>query len=609
MQANALAPLPLVIPLGVAAILAAMNRFMPRRLADSLSILTALAVGLISGELMSLSAKAPIVYWFGGWTPRAQVALGISFVIDPIGAGMATLVSLLVLCAFIFSWRYFDSIGTVYHVLMLAFLGAMCGFSLTGDLFNLFVWFELMSAAAFALCGYKIEEPAPLQGALNFAVTNTIGAFLALSGVGLLYGRTGALNMAQIGRALGGQIDGLVIIAFVLIMTGFFIKAAVFPFHFWLADAHAVAPTPVCILFSGVMVELGLYAVARVYWAVADGPFAPHRPPLTGLLLTVGTITAVLGGIMCFSQRHIKRLLAYSTISHMGLMVIGFALLRPEALAGAATYVIGHGLVKASLFLCTGILLHRFGSVDELELHGAAGNLRGTGAVFLLAGLGLAGLPPFGTFLGESAIDESAKTAGHGWIAWIFSISAVLTAGAVFRVLGRVFGGYGPAREDTAGAKKIKEGRETGGGFKRVPFAMFLPAAALAVLGLVVGVIPHLRPAIATAAAEMTDRAGYQARVLDHASVPVNVPEHHPLERASIVRALITTAAAFAFAGWFLSRRRPQKKFLLWRALRAAVQGLRQLHSGHVGDYVAFLAFGAAAFGIVLALLIVRLGL
>ncbi len=608
MHSSVLAPLPVAIPLGMAAILAAVNRHIPRRLADAAAIATALATGIVCGLLILFSTQAPIVYWFGGWTPRGQVALGISFAIDPIGAGMATLVSLLVLCAFVFSWRYFDSVGTLYHVLMLAFLGAMCGFSLTGDLFNLFVWFELMSAAAFALCGYKIEEPAPLQGALNFGVTNTIGAFLALGGVALLYGRTGALNMAQIGRTLGGQIDGLVIVAFALILTGFLIKGAVFPFHFWLADAHAVAPTPVCILFSGVMVELGLYAVARVYWAVVDGPFAPHQASLRGLLLVVGALTALLGGTMCFAQRHIKRLLAYSTISHMGLMVIGFALLRPDALAGVAVYVVGHGLVKASLFLCSGILLHRFGSVDELELHGVAGRLRSTGVVYLLAGLGLAGMPPFANFFGEAAMDDGSRAAGQSWVAAIFFISAVLTAGAVFRVGGRVFLGLGPGQEEeTAGAEKIREGRETRRG--PLPFSMFLPAAVLAALALAIGLVPGVRHAATYAATVMADHAGYQARVIDGASVRVQVPQEHPEYGAAILRGVLATAAAFALAGWTLSRYRPQKhKLTLWRVVRNGVEALRTLHSGHVGDYVAVIAFGAAAFGIVLGILIIRLG-
>ncbi len=606
MHPSVLAPLPVAVPLGVAAILAAVNRHIPRRLADLAAITTAFATGSICAWLIHLSAQAPIVYWFGGWTPRGQVALGISFTIDPIGAGLAAFASLLVLCAFVFSWRYFDSIGTIYHVLMLAFLAAMCGFALTGDLFNLFVWFELMSAAAFALCGYKIEEAAPLQGALNFAVTNTIGAFLALGGVALLYGRTGALNLAQIGRSLGGQIDGLVIVAFVLIMTGFLTKAAVIPFHFWLADAHAVAPTPVCVLFSGVMVELGLYAVARVYWTVMDAPFAAHRSSLSGLLLAAGVGTALLGGIMCFAQRHIKRLLAYSTISHMGLMLIGFALLQPRALAGTAIYVLGHGAVKAALFLCSGILLHRFGSVDELELHGAGRKLRVTGIVFVFSGLGLAGLPPFATFFGDAGVADAAKEAGHAWLLAVLSVSAVLTAGAVFRVAGRVFLGWGPSDADeNEGGKKISEGRETKGG--PVPISMLVPAAALALFGLGLGLVPGLRHAGNFAATVMADRTGYQARVLDNASVPVQVPEARPEYTWGIVRAVLTTAGALGLAGWMLSPYRPRNpKFVIWRTIDVVMDGLHGLHSGHVGDYVAFLALGAAAFGIVLGVLIMR---
>jgi len=261
---STLAPLPVVIPLSVAAILSALNKFVGRRLSEALAILTTIATGVMCGELLLQARVQPVIHWFGGWTPRAGVALGISFAIDPIAAGAAVFASLLVLAALIFSLHYFETVGTLFHVLMLGFLGAMCGFALTGDLFNLFVFFELMSASAFALCGYKVEEPESMQGALNFGITNTVGAFLVLSGIGLLYGRTGALNMAQIGRTLGGNLDGLVITAFVFIMSGFFIKAAVFPFHFWLADAHAVAPTPVCVLFSGIMVELGIYAVPRV---------------------------------------------------------------------------------------------------------------------------------------------------------------------------------------------------------------------------------------------------------------------------------------------------------------------------------------------------------
>jgi len=602
---SALAPLPVVIPLSAAAILSALNKFLSRRWADALAILATIATGLICGELLLQARTQPIIHWFGGWTPRAGVALGISFVIDPMGAGAAVFTSLLVLAALVFSLHYFQTVGTLFHVLMLGFLGAMCGFTLTGDLFNLFVFFELMSASAFALCGYKVEEPESLQGALNFAITNTVGAFLVLSGIGLLYGRTGALNMAQIGRTLGGNLDGLVITAFVFIMAGFFIKAAVIPFHFWLADAHAVAPTPVCVLFSGIMVELGIYAVLRVYWTIFDGPFAAHRWEIRGLLLALGSITAVVGAVMCFGQRHIKRLLAFSTISHVGLLTIGFGLLKASALAGVALYVVGHGMVKAALFLVAGLLLHRFSSVDELELHGRARELRVTSVVFFAAALGLASMPGFATFRGESAMIDAAGEIGQGWVRAIFFFSGLLTAAAVLRVWGRVFRGMGKGEgAETAGDKKIKEDRETSQPSHGIPAAMFLPAAVLVLLAIATGLTPGLKRAARTAATVMQDRAGYQARVLEHAWVPVTPAEeeHTPMGKG-VVWSLATTAAALGLAFLSLSRYWPAKHALV-RPVALTVRGLRSIHSGHIGDYVAFLTFGVAAFGVVLAALV-----
>jgi multicomponent Na+:H+ antiporter subunit D len=602
---STLAPLPVVVPLSVAAILSALNKFLSRRAADALAILTTIATGIICGELLFEASVQPVIHWFGGWTPRAGVALGISFVIDPLGAGAATFTSLLVLAALVFSLHYFDTVGALFHVLMLGFLGAMCGFALTGDVFNLFVFFELMSATAFALCGYKVEEPESMQGALNFAITNTIGAFLVLNGIGLLYGRTGALNMAQIGRTLGGNLDGLVITAFVFIMAGFFIKAAVLPFHFWLADAHAVAPTPVCVLFSGIMVELGIYAVLRVYWTMFDGPFAAHRWEVRALLLAVGSITAVVGAIMCFGQRHIKRLLAFSTVSHVGLLTIGFGAIKEGALAGVALYVVGHGLVKAALFLVAGLLLHRFSSVDELELHGRARSMPATGMVFFAAALGLASMPGFATFHGESGIIDAAGSLGQHWVRAIFFVSGVFTAGAVLRVWGRVFRGMGKGEEaETAGAKKIKEERETTQASHRIPAVMFVPAAILVLLAIAIGLTPGVKRAVRTAAFVMQDRAGYQERVLEHAWVPVTPAEeeHAPMGRG-LAWSLATTAAALGLAFLSLSRFWPSKH-VLTRPVAIAVRGLRSVHSGYIGDYVAFLTFGVAAFGIVLAALV-----
>src|SRR5213082_275472 len=222
-------------------------------------------------------------------------------------------------------------------------------------------------------------------------------------GVALLYAHTGALNMAQVGAALDGHhADPLVLVAMSLLFIGFLTKAAAVPVHFWLAYAHAVAPAPVCVLFSGVMVELGIYAVARVYWTIFAGPLAPHAEELRAILIALGTVTAVWGAVMCFAQRHIKRLLAFSTISHVGMFVCGIGLLSAKGLAAVAVYVVGHGLTKAALFILTGVLLHRFATIDEFDLHGKGRCLPFTGVLFAIGGLLLAAIPVVTVFFGKS---------------------------------------------------------------------------------------------------------------------------------------------------------------------------------------------------------------
>jgi multicomponent Na+:H+ antiporter subunit D len=600
-----LAPLPVVIPLLGAALLVALHVIARRRLADVIATATAAGVTVMCAVLLSGSLDERIVVWFGGWRPRGQLVMGVAFVIDPLGAGMATLCAALVTAVFVFTWRYFDAVGVLFHSLLLVFLAAITGFCLTGDLFNMFVYFELMSVAAYALTGYKTEEAGPLQGALNFAVTNSIGALMVLSGIALLYARTGALNLAAIGRSLANNpVDGLVVVSLVLVMFGFLVKGAVVPFHFWLADAHAVAPSPVCVLFSGVMVELGLYAAARTFWTAFSPVFSVHADGLRALLVAVGVVTAMVGAVMALVQVHLKRLLAFSTVTYAGLFLIGFAMLDARALAGVALLVLAHALLKGSLFMCAGVFLHRFGTVDIDALAGRGRREVLTGVLLLAASVGLIGVPPLGTFVGKGLIEDAAVDHGYGWVVVVIVVASAMSAAAGLRAAARIFLGWGG--DSARAATPARDHTETLEGRTRTPLVMMLPIAVLVVAGLTGAIVPGVEHGAERAATRFVDAPAYAAEVVDGV-----VPNAEPAEAgtsgfpvAAVIVNLTTAVLATAIAlASFQRQRMPRFGRRIAAIVRPILDPLRSLHSGHVGDYIAWLTVGIATFGGIMAVI------
>ncbi|HET8605393.1 MAG TPA: complex I subunit 5 family protein [Gaiellaceae bacterium] len=591
-----LLPLPVAIPLLTAAAVVAIDHVVPRRVENGCTILAAAAATAFSILIMLQAQHGTDLHWFGGWRPDGNVALGIDFVADPLGAALAALACGLTLLALVYSWTYMREAAGMFDVLMLCFCGAMAGFALTGDIFDMFVWFELMGIAAYALAGFKIDELGPLQGAVNFAITNTAGAYMVLLGIGLLYARTGALNLAQIGRVLARhQGDRLVIVALGLLVAGYMVKSAIVPFHAWLADAYAVAPVPVCVLYAGAMSELGLYAIARLYWTVFDAPFGGHAQGIRMLLVWLGVATALLGALMCFLQRHLKRMLAFATIAHVGIVLAAIGLLDERGLAGAASLVLSHGFLKGGLFLVCGLVLLQLKDVDELRLHGAGRRLRWSAGLWFAGAIGLAGVPYLGVFLGHAQLDDGATGIGIAWLQPLLMIAAGVSAGTLLRAGARVFLGWGPRVDPLLTEQPPEEPAEREA---FVPLMLGVATVAIA-LGLVFGVFPGLQARTEHAADRFMDRSAYAARVLHGKREPIPPRAPYTVEPAtgeSIgygigagVLALLTAAVGL----WH--RRLPDAvRTLAGRTLGPPVTAIKGAHSGIVGDYLLWIVFGAS---------------
>jgi multicomponent Na+:H+ antiporter subunit D len=598
-------PLLVAIPLLSAAVVAGLDHITPAPVQDALVVAASAATTVLAFVLLWHTEGHEVVHWFGGWGTHGGIPLGIDFAVGPLAAGMCCVIGLVVNLALLYSLTFLREAARLFDALMLVALGAMCGFAMSGDLFNLFVWLELMGVAAYALTGFQVERLGPVQGAVNFAITNSVGGYLFAVGIALIYARTGALNLAQIGKALShGPAGGLVIVAMTLLFCGLLIKGAVVPFHLWAADAYAVAPAPVCAVLGGVMTDIGLIGVARLYWTVFDAPFG-HGHAVGDVLLWVGIVTAVLTGTMAFLQRHLKRMLAYSVLCHIGIMLAGIGLLSSSGLAGAEMMFLAHALLTAGLFFVAGLLHVDHGLIDELHLHGRGRGCWVPAAAWFAGTVGLIGIPYVGIYVGHGLIDDGATSAGRPWVLALLWLGSALAGAALLRAGARIFLGWGDADDPLLGRPMEEDPLE-----RNVLRPLLVGVAVAAVvLGVAISVVPGLGQRAEYAADRFRDRAGYAARVLrghpitPAQSLPVTI-EHTSLESLLYGTGATIFALGLAFVGLYRRRLPHAVSAAAGRTLAPPIRVLRELHSGVVGDYVTWVAVGTAFLGGVWALLL-----
>jgi multicomponent Na+:H+ antiporter subunit D len=596
-------PLLVAIPLLGSVVAAGLDHVTPEPVQDALVVAASAATTVLAFVLLWSAEGHEVVHWFGGWRPQHGVALGIDFAVGPLAAGMCAVIGIVVTLALLYTHAFLRDASRLFDALMLVALAAMSGFAMSGDLFNLFVWLELMGVAAYALTGFQVERLGPVQGAVNFAITNSLGGYLLVIGIALIYARTGALNLAQVGTALShGPAGGIVIVAMTLLLCGFLIKGAVVPFHLWAADAYAVAPAPVCAVLGGVMTDIGLIGVARLYWTVFAVPFGDA---VGDVLLWLGIVTAVLAGTMAFLQRHLKRMLAYSVVCHIGIMLAGVGLLDSSGLAGAELMFLAHALLTAGLFFVAGILHADHGLIDELRLCGRARGCWAPAVAWFAATVGLVGTPYVGIYLGHASIDEGATQLGRSWVLPLLWLGSALAGAALLRAGARIFLGWGE-REDELLGTTVEEDPLERNVFRPLLVAVALVAVAA---GVAISVVPGLGQRAEYAADRFRDTSGYAATVLRGRAMtpaprlPVSI-EHTSTESLLYGVSATLVAVALASVGLYWRRMPRALSVAAGRTLGRPVRVLHALHSGVVGDYVTWVAVGTAVTGGVWALLL-----
>ncbi len=447
---------------------------------------------IISLLLIPEVLDKPMIISIGGFSPP----FCINLVAGPAGILFSTLIALAGLLVSIYALDYIkEGPQEKYHILFILLLTGATGVVLTGDIFNLFVFFEIICISSYSLVAY-LGNKAGIESALKYLIQGAVGSSLLLVGIGLLYGLFGTLNMADIARNITSVSNISIFVPLVLVISGLGVEAAIFPLNAWLPDAHSSAPSSISAVLSGIAIEVGLYAVVRVIFTIFGGSNIPM------FLLFLGVLTLLIGEMCAFSQKNIKRMLAYSSIGQIGLIVFAFAIFTPDAVTGGLFQMVSHTLGKMLLFLTVGYMIQRTGSMDISAFEGMGRKMPYTSLAFTVGAFSIVGLPPFIGFFSKFLIIRSAL-AEEG-ILYIVLVGLVLLGTIIegayfFRVIQVIY-----FRGEKAGTVK-----------KRAPIIALIPIFILVILIIGIGIYSRfLDDTLNSAAMDLLDKVEYIRSVL-----------------------------------------------------------------------------------------------
>lgn len=386
--------------------------------------------------LATLSFRSePVRYVLGGFT----APYGIELVVDGLSATMVVLIAVIALGVLGYA-RTAGPRSNPFYAAYLLLVAGLTGVTVTGDVFNMYVFLEITGIAAYTLVAAGDRSNSALA-AFKYLIVGTLGASLFLLGVGYAYVATGTLNMADLADKLAtvGYTSTLVRASFVLFVIGLFVKIAVFPLHTWQPDAYDGAPDSVSGLISALVSTVAAYALLRIVFTVFTVDFLAANP-VADIVLGVAAIVSIsTGSILAVAQRKIKRLLAYSSVSQFGLIVGTLAVANSTALIGAAIHLVGHAIMKGGLFLAAGVIARETGARTVDDYQGLAERLPTGAGMFGILAFALVGVPPAIGFIGKWYIALGAVEAESWVLAIVILASTLLTLGYMARLIERMY--------------------------------------------------------------------------------------------------------------------------------------------------------------------------